>query len=102
MGAKATFQEPGVDPKVATSMKLQPSPIAVEVSDSIPSTASPSHAGTAVSTPTSHGTITACGGGVTSTSDEEKAAEKMVTDLISSSRDENTASLQLATLAPLP
>lgn len=100
--AKATLQGPGAEPTVVSAVKLTPSPLAVDGSDSTPSTASPSHAGTAVSTPTSHGTIMACGEGVTSTLDDEKEAEKMVNDLVTSSRDECPPSLQLATLAPLP
>lgn len=84
--------------------KLPPTALVqvVDGPDSISSTASPSHAGTAVSTPTSHGTIMANGDGGVRALDEEKAAEQMVNELISTSADDCPASLQLAVLAPMP
>merc|ERR1712232_812889 len=87
MEPKATHADSTMD----STTKLTPSPLiqAVEGSDGTPSTASPSHAGTAVSTPTSNGTLMASGEVFPSALDEDKDAEKMVNDLLSQPRNED-------------
>merc|ERR1712232_1299166 len=86
MEPKATHADSTMD----STTKLTPSPLvqAVDGSDTTPSTASPSHAGTAVSTPTSNGTLMASGEVFPSALDEDKDAEKMVNDLLSMPRNE--------------
>merc|ERR1712232_1135782 len=95
MEPKATHADSTMD----STTKLTPSPLiqAVEGSDGTPSTASPSHAGTAVSTPTSNGTVMASGVGFTS-SNEDKEAEKMVSDLVDTPGNECQPSLSLLIL----
>lgn len=65
----------------------------VEESESTPSTTSPSHADTAVSTPTSNGTLMAS---VEDATSDEAKAEKMVSDLLTQTYDEFSKTLTSA------
>lgn len=88
---------------IPAAVKLPPMALAQIVeTDSTPSTTSPSHADTAVSTPTSHGTMMASAEDMAnSTSEEAKQAEKMVDDLLTQSLDEEKCTPSEPEAAPI-